>query len=142
MSNVGKDGELSPKFKAMIENIENSKRPNLVYSNFIDSGVEPLAQELMDRGKRVGTFTGQLNDLQKKELVERYNRGMLDALLVSSAGAEGLDLKGTGAVHIAEPHWNDPKINQVIGRSARFNSHSHLPEKDRNVEVFRYISKD
>jgi hypothetical protein len=65
----------------------------------------------------------------------------LNTLLVSSAGGEGLDLKGARGVHILEPHFNDEKINQVIGRAARYKSHANLPEEDRNVQVYKYQSK-
>ena len=39
-----------------------------------------------------------------------------------------------------EPHWNEPKIDQVIGRAIRFKSHDTLPPADRNVTVYQYIS--
>lgn len=59
---------------------------------------------------------------------------------MSSSGGEGLDLKGTREVHILEPNWHDPKIEQVIGRAVRYKSHAHLPESDRNVKILRYHS--
>ena len=135
ISNINSDGKLSPKLEKILENIEANQGPQLIYSNFIDSGINPLVEELRNRNKSVGMFTGSMSDLEKKQIVDRYNNNELDAFLISSAGSEGLDLKGTRGVHAVEPHWNDPKIDQVIGRSARFNSHSHLPVKDRNVNV-------
>jgi hypothetical protein len=60
--------------------------------------------------------------------------------LVSSAGGEGFDLKGTKLVQILDPHWNEEKINQVIGRGVRYRSHSHLPPKQRKVVVEHYLS--
>ena len=39
-----------------------------------------------------------------------------------------------------EPYWNQMRIEQVIGRGVRRNSHVDLPPKDRNVEIFRYFS--
>ena len=59
---------------------------------------------------------------------------------MSSSGGEGLDLKRTRQVHVLEPHWNDPKIEQVIGRAARYKSHADLPVKDRKVDIYRYNS--
>ena len=69
-----------------------------------------------------------------------YNAGKLDLLLLSSAGSESLDLKNTRQVHVMEPHWNEAKINQVIGRSIRYKSHNSLPETERHVTVFRWVS--
>jgi hypothetical protein len=39
-----------------------------------------------------------------------------------------------------EPHWNESKINQIIGRAIRYDSHIKLPEKERNVTIIRWIS--
>jgi hypothetical protein len=39
-----------------------------------------------------------------------------------------------------EPHWNESKINQIIGRAIRYDSHKALPESDRNVTIIRWIS--
>ena len=38
-----------------------------------------------------------------------------------------------------EPHWNQSRIDQVIGRAVRYHSHSKLPENKKNVEVFHLI---
>jgi len=39
-----------------------------------------------------------------------------------------------------EPHWNNAKLQQVIGRAIRYQSHSDLPEKERKVDIYRWIS--
>ena len=44
-------------------------------------------------------------------------------------------------VQVLEPHFNDPKIRQVVGRSSRIGSHSHLLPEDRNVEVVHYEAR-
>ena len=48
-------------------------------------------------------------------------------------------MKRARVVIIMEPHWNDELIKQVIGRAARYESHSQLPESQRNVIVYRFI---
>lgn len=136
----------APKIKAIADNLQQrlSKNPEfrgLVYSNYLEAGVEPVSQELSRRNIPHATFTGKLSKNQKEELVKNYNAGKTPVLLVSSAGGEGLDLKGTRAVHIMEPHWNNEKIKQVIGRSARYQSHSHLPKEQRLVDVYFHQAK-
>jgi ERCC4-related helicase len=81
-----------------------------------------------------------MNDKEKKEAVKAFNSGKINTLLISGAGAEGIDLKGTRNIHITEPHWNEARVDQVIGRGVRFKSHDHLPEKDRSVTVTKYYS--
>lgn len=39
-----------------------------------------------------------------------------------------------------EPYWNQTRIEQVIGRGVRRNSHIALPPNERNVEIFRYFT--
>jgi hypothetical protein len=65
----------------------------------------------------------------------RYNS------LISSAGAEGLDLKGTKLVQLLEPHYNEEKEKQIIGRAIRYGSHAALPEAERQVLVQRYLAQ-
>ena len=59
---------------------------------------------------------------------------------ITSAGAEGLSLKAVRAVHIMEPHWNEVRLKQVKGRAVRIGSHLELPEADRDVSIFTYVS--
>lgn len=60
--------------------------------------------------------------------------------LGTAAAAEGLDLKCIQQVHIMEPHWNYVRIQQVIGRAVRFRSHISLPENERKVHIYQYLS--
>jgi hypothetical protein len=39
-----------------------------------------------------------------------------------------------------EPHWNLSRIKQIIGRAIRFCSHKDLPENQRYVNVFLYLT--
>lgn len=144
---IDKERDESPKLDEAVrrvsEGLEKDRFKALVYSNYIEGGVEPYIRRLeaAGHGDKIQVFKGGLNNKQRKEIVENYNSGKKPVLVVSSAGSEGLDLKGTRKVQILEPHFNEEKINQVIGRSARYQSHTHLPEEERNVHVERYISK-
>ena len=125
-------------FKADLKS--NPDHKAITYSNFIEGGIDPYAKMLEEAKIPYGKFTGGLSDKQRKALVDDYNSGQIKNLLLSGAGSEGLDLKGTRAIHILEPHWNDPRIEQTIGRGIRFKSHSHLDKDEQNVAVRRYLS--
>jgi superfamily II DNA or RNA helicase len=112
----------------------------LIYSNYLNSGVNPYKQQLDQAGIPYGEFTGDVNDKTRNELVKKYNENKLKALIISSAGGEGLDLKGTRLVQVLEPHFNNEKIKQVVGRAARYMSHSGLPKEKQNVLVQNYLS--
>jgi hypothetical protein len=60
--------------------------------------------------------------------------------MITSSGAEGINLRNTRFVHITEPYWNKSRLDQVIGRARRICSHQDLPEELRTVKVFIYIS--
>lgn len=141
ISNVDLGKESSPKIDKIVRRIIDSKRPSVVYSNYLDSGVNNIASRLNDLNIPYATFTGSNTDKEKNKMVKDYNDGLLKALLISSAGGEGLDLKNTEDIHVMEPHWNDPKIKQIIGRGARYKSHASLPPEERKVNVIRYLSK-
>ena len=60
--------------------------------------------------------------------------------MITSSGAEGINLKNTRFVHIVEPYWHNVRLEQVIGRARRICSHEDLPEELRTVKVFLYIT--
>lgn len=135
----------SPKMQRVVHDIShgltlNPKFKTVVYSNYINAGVAPISQKLNQLGIKHHVFTGGLSDKRRKQMVDDYNNDRVSALLISGAGAEGLDLKGTRMIQIMEPHWNESRIKQVIGRGIRYGSHAHLPENHRHVEVRHYQS--
>ena len=73
----------------------------------------------------------------RAEIVARYNNDGLDVLFISKAGGEGLDLKGTRQMILMESGWNENTERQVVGRGARFRSHSHLPTDQQDVVIYR-----
>lgn len=139
------DGGSSPKIDTAVSNLlrrhnQDKNFRGVVYSNYLASGINPYSKALQTAGINHSVFTGQLTAKEKAKLVEDYNKGKTKVLLVSSSGTEGLDLKGTKLVQVLEPHFNDEKIRQVIGRGVRYKSHLHLPPEERKVEVERYLS--
>jgi len=112
----------------------------LVYSNYLDAGTDEYSRKLSEHKVPHVVFTGKLTKDQKDQAVKDYNSGKVKVLIVSSSGSEGLDLKGTKLTQVLEPHFNPSKIKQVKGRGARFKSHEHLPEEERNMEVEHYLS--
>jgi hypothetical protein len=65
---------------------------------------------------------------------------IIKIFMITSSGAEGINLKNTRFVHILEPYWHMVRIEQVIGRARRICSHQDLPEDMRTVKVFLYLT--
>jgi len=66
---------------------------------------------------------------------------IIKVFMITSSGAEGINLENTRFVHIVEPYWHPVRMEQVIGRARRICSHKNLPKELRNVQVFLYLSK-
>lgn len=113
----------------------------VTYSNYLGHGIDPLASLLEKDGIPFARYTGELSQKEKDQIVKDYNRGKIKHLLISGAGGEGLDLKGTKLMQLLEPHWNEPQLEQVRGRAVRYGSHAHLPEAERNVEIQNFIAR-
>lgn len=130
----------SPKFDEIYNEIIKSDFPIVIYSNFLKNGIYPIASLLDKNNIMTQVITGNSTNEKINKIVNDYNNGKIQVLLLSSAGSESLNLKNTRQLHIVENHWNEPKINQVIGRVIRYKSHNDLPANERKVEVFKWIS--
>lgn len=158
----------SPKIKKLLENIKKEKGIGIVYTQFVESGVELIgkilqlhgytpyhSKEYLDDGSATGgkslekyfiTISGQVDAEERDRLVKLAKREnnkhgeVIPLILLSSAGSEGVDFKYIRHIHILEPTWNWAKIRQIIGRGVRFRSHAELPASERNVKPYIYVS--
>ena len=142
----------SPKIEWTIDFVKKSvknKHKVLIYSNWLKSGSK-IIQERLDKEKIEWVeINGSMTPPKRKLALTKYNGteknkykdNKISVLFISSAGAEGLDLKNTRYIIILEPHWNNEKIKQVVGRGARFRSHIFLPKSEQKVDVYNLILK-
>ena len=140
----------------------------LIYSNYIDGGLIPVALTLEEmgftrhggnnlfkenpknptvKGLKYTMITGDSrlsrnNDGEVKALTneDNINGEKIKVVLISQAGAEGLDFKCIRQIHILDPWYNMNHIEQIIGRGVRNMSHRRLPFEKRNVQIFLYAS--
>jgi len=150
--------ESSAKFIRIIFTILASKGTILLYSNYVlMEGLEIFSIYLDYFGfSRYGTETkskfkyaeyhGGIDKKQRSNILQIFNKkeningDIIKILMISSAGSEGLNLMNVRQVHIMESYWNEPMIQQVIGRAIRLCSHKQLPLNERHVDVYRYRS--
>jgi len=145
----------------IIFNILKSKGPVLVYSNYVEmEGLQILkiymnffgfvnysdnpSESQHDYFRYVeyhGAIKREQREINKKVFNSRpdniYGK-LVKVIMISPAGAEGINLYNVRQVHITEPFWNEAKIEQVIGRAVRQCHHADLLMEDRRVDVFRY----
>lgn len=159
----------SPKFDKIISNInKRNGQPGIVYSQFVSGeGLAIFAKVLEAKGyknalnnddndngfdikeknnRSYAMLSGEISPDERDRIIKKFNsKDNIDAskiqiLLLSSAVAEGIDLKRVRHVHIMEPFWNYARINQVKTRAIRYESHIDLPVNEQNVQIYIYLS--
>jgi len=150
----------SPKIFNIYQNLKKYENSiSLVYSTFLDYGIFSMAKilELNDYKlynkenynkdtKCYAIFSGEQSIEEKIDILKTVNSEenkhgqLINILLISKSGAEGLDLKNIRSVHIMEPYWNYSLIEQIIARAVRYKSHILLDKKEQNVQTYIYLS--
>jgi superfamily II DNA or RNA helicase len=148
----------STKFFNIINRIQRSSGKVFIYSSFKEfAGLKSFIKVLEAYGyknyaghgegtKRFAIWSGD-EDMNYKEEIKtvfnmpnNLNGSKLKIILGSSSIKEGVSFKGVRQVHIIDPYWNLPRLEQVIGRASRFCSHKDLDKEKRNVKVYIYLS--
>ena len=157
-------GKYSSKIKNIVNSVKSSNGIVLIYSQYLEGGLVPVALALEEIGfSKYGTKNNLLKDNPKTNVgnyimitgdksyspdnirdikaitSDDNSRGeKIKVVLISKAGSEGLDFKNIRQVHILEPWYNTNRIEQIIGRAVRTCSHKLLPFIERNVEIYLY----
>ena len=131
------------------EHLKNTPDAQIViYSNLVRGGIDVLAAGLKDRGIDFGVFVGKGRKIEGSKVTSQSrNQGVTDFLagkkkviLVSGAGAEGLDLKNATMFQSLDGHFNPERTLQAEARARRIKGLSHRPQEKREVMVKRYFS--
>jgi len=112
----------------------------IIYSNYISVGLKKIIKKLNDNGISYAVISGSENANEREDARVKYNNRDIRVLLISKAGTEGIDTRGTRNVIIYEGSlWNEGTISQAIARGVRFKSHYHLKKEEQYVNVYRLI---
>ena len=122
-----------------VKEIVKNKGKLVIYSTWLKFGIDLIAENLKKLGIDYAIVSGAASKEERMKIVKKYNDDKLRVMMITSAGAEGLDLKETSAVVILEPFWHQSRIEQVIGRGVRYKSHANLPEDKRYVDIYHLI---
>ena len=156
-------GDKNPKVDYIIRKIQQDPlSKNVIYTSFMEAGVNLLRQRLQDANIKYVMITGNESTTQKEEAKKLYNGYNFDGLytdanqsvseeekryrnndyrvmVITRAGAEGVDLVSTTNIYLLDTQWNDALSEQIIARAIRFKSHFGLPENKRFVNVYRLL---
>jgi superfamily II DNA or RNA helicase len=135
INDIGDKNYISQKFEKISEILDKNTQ-TLIFTNWLENGIDIIMNYLDNTKISYGVITGKVNPNKRMETVEAFNEKQFQVLLITKAGSEGLDLKGTRNIILTDPVWNPSTLEQIIGRGVRFMSHHHLPESQRNVNVY------
>lgn len=159
----------SAKIAKIVELVGRAKGVVLIYSQFIWSGVVPIAFALehlgwtryksrpllhpptaatassatyaIISGKR-GLMSPTNDDIRKAiNATANADGSVIKVLLLSPIGSEGFSFRNVREMHILDPWYHLNRNEQVIGRAIRTCSHVDLPIEERNVTVFLHATK-
>lgn len=158
------ESENNPKIQYIVDTIkEDDTSKNVIYSSFMEAGVELLMKKLRENGIKYQLITGRQSVSQKEDAKKYFNgydfKGKYSkpstsssndapskyvnseyrVLIITKAGAEGVDLVATTNIFLLDNVWNDALSEQIIARAIRFRSHNGLPENKRFVNVHRML---
>lgn len=136
---------------------KNNTSKNIVYTGFQNTGVKLLTKLLDYNNIEYKIISGTKNSNEKNEAKQYYNHynvkdsddilekdkhyinNKYRVLIITKAGAEGVDTKNTSNIFLIDLTWNEAISEQIIARAIRFKSHHSLPKAQRFVNVYRLL---
>ena len=118
----------------------------LEYDGFIRYQIGRPADGPIVRPRAFAFITGSMSVDDRSAVLAAFNSpdnrdgSVIQLLLGSPAMSEGVDTKRIRHVHLMEPIWHFAGIDQIIARAVRYGSHDDLPEAERTVQPYVYLS--
>jgi superfamily II DNA or RNA helicase len=140
------EGSWVPSVDEYLMNISMEGKKYNTTLDYNDTNIFPYLFEGGNEVKKYAIISGAVDATVRAKLQDTFNQddnkhgGILDLLLISATGAEGLDLKNVRHIHIMEPYWNESRPKQVIARGVRNDSHSALEASEKNVQPYIYLA--
>lgn len=111
----------------------------IIFTHFKTHGSNLIVKELKKVGISYGFIDGSVPKTKRAKVVNQYVAGDIKVILISAAGATGLNLLETGYMFLVEPSWNESEVTQVMARADRYLSHDKLPKYMRNVLIMKLL---
>ena len=121
VNKVGAGEYVNQKLNDILEIIRSGKQ-SLVFTNWLEAGVEVLERAFVKFGISYLVISGTVPSGTRMKIVEKFNNKIVQVLIITLAGSEGLDLKGVRDIIILDPVWNPAVMEQITGRGIRYKS--------------------
>jgi len=143
IDDLDKNGE---KINVIINDIIEHEGKHAIYTRFkqyYGSRLIGAILDIMDIPYRY--FDGDMDDNDRIKVLSEFNDpknndgSKIKVIILTDAGAEGINLLAVRRFHILEQGLNMTKMKQITGRANRFKSHSSLPIDKRNLTILNYF---
>lgn len=81
----------------------------------------------------------EITDELKQYSTDNKYGEIIQIIMITASGAEGINLRNVRHVHLIEPYWHPVRTEQVIGRARRICSHMDLKPEQKKVDVYTYL---
>ena len=116
------------------------KKSVILYSRFRYFFAEIKAcLKAADKNLVVHIICGDTEVNDRSTIIEQFNSGKVDVLMLCRVGGEGVDLNGASALHVFEPQLNQAETEQAVGRAVRFHQTVPSLEHARTVRIFEHV---
>lgn len=130
-----------PKFERIFKKMRNPDGTlvsTVIYSSYLQKGTMMFAAFLRRRNVTYHVLSPTSRASLKSSYLEQFRLQKVKVLLLHPSYTEGLTIQGARQMHILEPIANVARRDQIVARVNRLKSHHHLPEEERNVQVFQW----
>ena len=138
----------STKIYRLIHDINQSKGTCFVFTELVNEAGVNLLRKIFKINKisKVKFLSGGTTPEEREKIRLKFinpsnkDGSNIKVLVATSVFSEGITLKNVRNVFLLEPPWNMSRVDQVIGRAVRNQSHEDLPPEDRVVNIRLYAS--
>ncbi|MFK7873780.1 MAG: helicase-related protein [Oligoflexales bacterium] len=128
------------KFLKIKDLIHENPGKTVIYSSYYHNGILKFADFLKKNNINYEILEAKSSTQDVRTTLDHFNSGKNKVLLLHPEITEGVSLIGVEQLHILEPVKNAALEKQIIGRSARYQSHKHLPKHRQTVDIFLWES--
>lgn len=132
------NGEPPPRFVQIKEAMKQGSSI-VIYSNFLEEGSKAFAK-FLGPSYRCEFLMKDQTQQERDDMLSRFKQGKIQVLFLHPALIEGISIEGATQLHIMEPLMTLGATEQVIARVVRYQSHHHLPESKRYVEIYHWFA--
>ena len=137
IGNLDEDAVDSKKFTSIYKKMKGvGFKRIVVWSNFWEQGGMLFGAFLERNGVAFEYIKPGIKQPVLAEMMKKFLSGNISVLILHPDMTEGLSIFGAKQLHILEPVFWLSKMDQIIARVRRYDSHKMLPINERHVGVY------